>query len=237
VLLAAAVPAGAQVKWSIDFETGLAIVGYNDIRIPGTSGTEFSLTKDLKASARFFGRVRFSYQAGERHWLSLLAAPLRINSEGSIDRTIQFAGVQFEAGSPLEATYRFDSYRFTYRYDFHKKSKLTLGVGVTAKIRDAAITVWGAGITGQKTNVGFVPLINFKVDWQAWKKASLLLEGDALAAPQGRAEDILLAVYYNSPEKTHFKVGYRLLEGGADTDEVYSFALVHYFVIGAVWRL
>jgi hypothetical protein len=237
VLLMAAAPTQAQIKWSIDFETGAVFTGYNDVRIPGNTGTEFSLSKDLDASPRFFARVRFSYYAGEKHTLSLLAAPLRINSEGEIDRTIRFAGEEFEAGTPLEARFRFDSYRFTYRYQILKNDKLTLGLGVTAKIRDAAITVWGGGITGQKKNVGFVPLINFRLDWQLWKSACLRLEGDALAAPQGRAEDVLLAIYLNSSEKTHFKVGYRLLEGGADNDEVYTFSWVNYLVIGTVWRI
>ena len=236
-VLILAVPAQAQVKWSIDFETGLAISGYNDVRIPGNTGTLFSLSEELNAETRFFGRVRINYHAGEKHILSLLAAPLRINSDGEIDRTVQFAGEEFDAGTPLEARFRFDSYRFTYRYRLYKNDKLTLGLGVTAKIRDAAITVWGGGVTGQKKNVGFVPLINFRADWQVWKRACLRLEGDALAAPQGRAEDVLLAIYINSSEKTHFKVGYRLLEGGADNDEVYTFSWVNYIVIGTVWRL
>ena len=33
-----------------------------------------------------------------------------------------------------------------------------------------------------------------------------------------------------------FKAGYRLLEGGADNDEVYTFAAVHYVAVGAVLR-
>ena len=50
--------------------------------------------------------------------------------------------------------------------------------------------------------------------------------GDALAAPQGRAEDVLLAPYVDLSERVRFRIGYRLLEGGADNDEVYNFALV-----------
>jgi hypothetical protein len=30
------------------------------------------------------------------------------------------------------------------------------------------------------------------------------------------------------------KAGYRILEGGASNDEVYTFALIHYALVGAV---
>ena len=63
---------------------------------------------------------------------------------------------------------------------------------------------------------------------------SLLLEGDAAASPggQGRAEDILLALIFNPSRNVAIKVGYRILEGGADVEEVYNFALLHYIVGG-----
>ena len=61
-----------------------------------------------------------------------------------------------------------------------------------------------------------------------------LLEGDALAAPggQGRAEDILLALVYDVNDTVSLKAGYRLLEGGADVGEVYTFAWINYFLVG-----
>ncbi len=62
------------------------------------------------------------------------------------------------------------------------------------------------------------------------------LSGDALAAPQGRAEDVLFALLYQISPKMETKIGYRLLEGGSDGDEVYTFALIHYAVIGLGFR-
>ncbi|MEZ5198339.1 MAG: hypothetical protein R2764_18705 [Bacteroidales bacterium] len=48
----------------------------------------------------------------------------------------------------------------------------------------------------EKTNVGFVPIINFRLFWSIGDNFGLLLDGDALAAPQGRAEDVLIAATY-----------------------------------------
>ena len=100
------------------------------------------------------------------------------------------------------------------------------------EIRDASVAVESAEYVSRKKNTGFVPLVNFEVRWSFANDFWLLFEGDALAAPQGRAEDVLLAVQYFPSEKFGFKAGYRVLEGGADNDEAYTFALLNYFVLG-----
>lgn len=90
----------------------------------------------------------------------------------------------------------------------------------------------GTLFSSVKTNVGFVPIINFNLAWHLNEKLGILVEGDALAAPQGRAEDVLVAATYRLSDLIGFKAGYRLLEGGAANDEVYSFALFHYASFG-----
>lgn len=216
----------------MDVETGLVIPGYNDVRIPGNQGTLFSLKDDLKAETKLFYRLRAAYTFKLRHTISLLYAPLEINSEGIPDKAIFFEGVTFPAGNPLNGTYQFNSYRLTYRYDIIDKARIVFGLGFTAKIRDAEISLSSPGLSAGKTNVGFVPIINFRLLWKIDEKFGLLLEGDALAAPQGRAEDILLAATYHLSNKFGFRAGYRILEGGADNDEVYNFALFHYLSFG-----
>jgi hypothetical protein len=85
-------------------------------------------------------------------------------------------------------------------------------------------------------NVGAVPLVNFKFERRLGARATFLLEGDALAAPQGRAEDIFAGILVHAGKQWSIKAGYRFLEGGADNDEVYAFALVHYVAAGVVVR-
>jgi hypothetical protein len=224
----------AFAEWSLDLETGAVFSGYNDVQIPKETGTRFSLTKDLETDPDYFFRVRLSYSFNHRHHVSALAAPLRLDASGKVDRPIRFNEVEFGANVPLVARYRFDSYRLTYRYDVHRRKRLKVGIGFTAKIRDASISLEDGEKKTEKKNTGFVPLLNFKVDWMFAEKMGLLLEGDALAAPQGRAEEVLLALQYQASKKAILKLGYRLLEGGADANEVYTFALVNYFVAGLI---
>jgi hypothetical protein len=224
--------AGVRADWSIDLEGGLASNGYNDVQIPGNTGTRFSLSEELDSDPVPFGRLRITRDLGEKHQLSLLIAPLRLESSGSLDRDLDYNGEQFDAGTRLETRYRFDSYRLTWRWKFHNGQTFDAAFGVTAKIRDAAITVTGGGKTSEKANTGPVPLLHLKLDWQFSQRLGLLLEGDGLAAPQGRAEDFLLALTGKLSHNVRLKTGYRILEGGADNDEVYNFTLVHYGVIG-----
>jgi len=145
---------------------------------------------------------------------------------------IFFEGVTFPANTDLTGTYKFNSYRFTYRYEIVLKPKFEFGLGFTAKIRDAKIALASAALESEKTNVGFVPIINFRMLWKPYEKFGILLEGDALAAPQGRAEDVLIAATYRVSDRFGLKAGYRILEGGADNDEVYNFALFNYASVG-----
>ena len=216
----------------LDIEGGGVMSGYNDVRIPGNTGTLFSLVDDLETDPAPYFRVRLSYEVAEKHLLSLLAAPLRLDAEGTPDRSIFYEGETFEAGEPLEARYRFDSYRLTYRYRLYGSSKLRFGIGVTAKIRDASIRVEGAARSAEKKNTGLVPLLNFSLVYRFDSSFGIMLEGDALAAPQGRAEDVLAALFYEAGRHVTVRLGYRILEGGADNDEVYSFALLHYAALG-----
>ncbi|PLX13040.1 MAG: hypothetical protein C0598_04595 [Marinilabiliales bacterium] len=165
----------------------------------------------------------------------VLYAPLLTKSEGMLANDIFFEGVTFPAKTKIQGTYMFNSYRLTYRYKIVDRPKISFGLGFTAKIRDAKIALSSNGLESEKTNVGFVPIINFRLLWYLDEKFSILFEGDALAAPQGRAEDILIAASYKLSNRLDILAGYRLLEGGADNDEVYNFAMFNYASVGVTY--
>lgn len=148
---------------------------------------------------------------------------------------ILFEGVVFPANTELKGTYKFNSYRLTYRYDIVKKPAIEFGLGFTAKIRDAKIALSSSDTISEKTYVGFVPIINFRLFWHINNKFGLLLYGDALAAPQGRAEDVLIAATLKLSDSFVIRAGYRILEGGADNNEVYNFSLFNYASVGITY--
>jgi hypothetical protein len=240
-LLVLALVAPAVARWSVDIEAGPVFSGYNNVRIPGNTGTLFSLTDDLHARTAFAYRVRLSKTFGDRHWVSVLVAPLRVHSYGTFDRDVLFAGHLFHAQeTEVNALYRFDSYRLTYRYRLVRARRFDLDLGLTAKIRDAEIRLDYQGVypvRASKKNIGFVPIISFRADWTLSPRLGLVLDGDALGVPQGRAEDVTAALRIGLGDRVDARVGYRVLEGGSDVDEVYGFALFHYAVAGITLRL
>jgi len=149
---------------------------------------------------------------------------------------VNFAGATFARDVPTDGTWTFNSYRVTYRYEPIRHDTWMFGIGATVKVRDAVIRLRQAGSMAEKTNVGVVPLVNFRLERRLGDAVSLLVEGDALAAPQGRAEDLFAGVLVDAGRRWSVKAGYRFLEGGADNDEVYTFAAVHYLAAGVVLR-
>jgi hypothetical protein len=232
IILTVSIAISGKAQVNFDLESGLVFTGYNDVRISGDEGTFFSLKDDLTAKAKVFYRFRAGYTIKSRHTISVLYAPLETKSEGTVANDILFEGVVFPTNTMLNGTYKFNSYRLTYRYDIVNKPRIIFGLGFTAKIRDAKISLNSPGLTSEKTNVGFVPILNFRLLWKTTDRFGLLLDGDALDAPQGRVEDVLIAATYKLSDNLNIRAGYRILEGGADNDEVYNFALFHYTSVG-----
>ena len=226
------IPQKLYSQFGIDIEAGMIRSGYNDARIPGDNGTLFSFSEELESDDEFFYRIRLNYKLGERNNFSILYAPLTINAKGQFEKDVKFQDLMFAANSDLKGTYTFNSYRLTYRYDLYLGESVEFGLGLTGKIRDAEISLDNDIQKSTKDDFGFVPLINFKLLVRLNDQFGLLLVGDALAAPHGRAEDVLAALTYSISKKVDIKAGYRILEGGADNDEVYTFSLINYAALG-----
>jgi hypothetical protein len=238
-LLAFAMETGAAdegKRWEIDLEGGGVFSGYNDVQIPNVTGTRFSLSEDLNTPDKVYFRLRATYKFNSRHHVSVLFAPLTLKASGVLEKAVFFEDTLFPAFSEVDGVFKFNSYRLTYRYNFLRKEKIRLGIGFTAKIRDARVALASSSEETENTNVGFVPLLHFTLDWNFAEKWALKFEVDAAAAKQGRAEDVLLALLYQIGDNAWLKIGYRLVEGGADVDEVYTFAWINYAAAGIIFQ-
>jgi hypothetical protein len=70
-------------------------------------------------------------------------------------------------------------------------------------------------------------------DFKCW---SAYLSGDGLAGGPGRAFDFFLGGKVPLSDNLSVKAGYRILEGGADVDEVYNFTLINFASVGLGWE-
>jgi hypothetical protein len=236
-LLAQASDPDRSPRLEIELEGGPVWQTRNEVRIPNEGGTKFSVVDLIGNGPSAAFRLETTYNINRRHGLRLVLAPLSISGTGTLNETVEFAGATFAAGIPTEARYRFNSYRLTYRYRFHDGPKWRWHIGFTAKVRDAKVALEQEGASASDSNVGPVPLIHLAGQVRLSPHWRISGDLDALAAPQGRAEDLALKVRYDPSERWSLALGYRTLEGGADADTVYTFAWLHYLVASVALRL
>jgi hypothetical protein len=229
--------AGEVSLLSARIEGGAVWQSRNDVQVPNDeTGTRISLCDLIGPGPWPAGRLYLTWLVGDRHALRALFAPLSITGTGVPDAAIAFAGKTFAPGTPTEATYKFNSYRLTYRYRFHEGDRWTWWAGFTGKVRDAKVELGQSVVASRKTDVGFVPLLHVAGNWRFAPRWSVAVDVDALAGGPGRAEDVALTLGRELGKDLTLYGGYRTVEGGADVDEVYAFAWLHYAVAGLEYR-
>jgi len=62
-----------------------------------------------------------------------------------------------------------------------------------------------------------------------------VLDFEGLGASQGRAIDAAVKLGYDVTPRLNLYAGYRFLDGGADNDELYTFARFDSAVVGLTW--
>lgn len=219
-------------KLSFEFEVGPVWQSRNDVQIPNTEeSTRFSLVDLVGNGPIPSSRLYITWNISQRHGVRLLLAPFAYKESGEFTSSVSFAGETFDPGILTDATYKFNSWRITYRYRFYKNSRWLWRIGFTSKIRDAKIQLEQPGKTAQKTDVGFVPLLHVSGTYFITENWFIGLDIDALAGGPGRAEDVSFLLSYKASEHWRLSTGYRILEGGADVEEVYNFAWFNYLVV------
>jgi hypothetical protein len=235
---ACAVPAEPLPTFTAEVEAGPVWQSGNDVQIPNTEdGTRFSIVDLIGNGPYPAARLYITWNIADRHGLRLLLAPLNIKGSGVPGAPIDFAGEAFDPGVSTDATYKFNSWRITYRYRLYNGQPWRWWVGFTGKIRDAKIELGQPGKRAEKTDVGFVPLLHIAGEYRLSPGWRLRLDLDALAGGPGRAVDAAINVRYDLGDRWSLSVGYRTIEGGANVEEVYNFAWLHYATISVLYRL
>ena len=220
-------PAAAdeEPRFGLELEAGPTWQAKNDVQIPNDEqGTRFSL-KDLVGEGPWAsGRLYFTWNIAGRHSVRALLAPLSYTETGTFDTAVDFAGASYQPGAPTEATYKFNSWRLSYRYRIKDGDRWKLWIGLTAKVRDAKIALRQGETSSQDDDLGFVPLLYFRADWRFAERWHFIFDIDALAGGPGRAIDLTARLGYDISPRWGVTAGYRTVEGGADVDTVYNFA-------------
>lgn len=236
VLLLAAASLGLDAQGVVSLEATAWQSRLNEVRRPNPGGTTFSLLDLVGKGPSWAPRVDIAWELNERHGLRILLAPLEVTGTGQFREPVQYKNTEFEPGKDVQGRYRFNSWRATWRYTLHEGNGWTFRLGATGKIRDAKVQLTQGTRQETDTDLGFVPLAHVQIQKRLGPSIHVLFETDALGAKQGRAVDAALMVRWQATPRIALDAGYRLLEGGADNDRLYTWARLDGFRIGAAYR-
>ena len=231
-----ALSAAVHARTFVSVEADQSWQSRNVVRIPNASGTLFSLS-DFSKGPFSTNRVYAGYSWNNKHELRALYAPLAVEVNGKFSKTVNYQGETFASGVNTVGFYKFNSYRLSYAYHFQSSGTWDVALGFTGKIRDAAIKLTQGTKSAEKTDVGFVPLLNFQAARKLSDSFKIRFDVDGSWAPQGRAVDAALflewALFdFGAGHRLSVFGGYRTIEGGADVPVVYNFAWIQKAVVG-----
>lgn len=234
--IAPAVVAAQAPSLEIEIEGGLTWQSFNDVEIPNDgTASRFDLVDVVGSGPFTSGRLYVTWNIADRHGLRLLLAPFALTEDGVPAAPLRFAGADYQAAVPVEATYQFNSYRLSYRWRMHSGERTTAWLGFTGKIRDASIALTQGATTSKKDDLGFVPLLHLAGDWKPQPSWTLSVDADGLAGGPGRAVDASIKAGYDVGRGWTIQAGYRTVEGGADVESVYAFTWLHYAAVSVRW--
>lgn len=217
--------AAAEPTVNLRLSVGSSWQARNDVQIPNDDlGSRFSLEDAVGEGPVSAVRFELNWAINEKHGMRILLAPLSYTESATFSRNVLFAGESFEANQATEATYRFNSWRVGYHYSLVNSGVASLKVGATLKVRDAEIRLQQGDTESYDDDVGVVPLLYLAGSYKMSERWTFRADFDGLAGGPGRAIDLGAALDFALTPSWQIGAEVRVLDGGADTDDVYNFA-------------
>ncbi len=170
------------------------------------------------------GRLYWAWNINDQDKIRILFSPFTTKATVLVATDVSFMEETFVAGTPIDVSYTFNSYRVSYIRTWNHKTNFRSHFGFTGKIRDAAIKLSNGLVSKERANVGFVPLLNGGLDYNLNSNWIFVLDVDAAAASQGRAIDGAIEFDYLGFDSYRVGFGYRVLDGGVNTQSNLNFS-------------
>ncbi len=153
-------------------ELGFAAVLHHQYQ-SGSNGTAFNFISQGGQDTLFpFLRLSVDVVLFDRNRFTFLYQPLTLETKSVANRNNTSGGAplviddaSFPSGTPLDITYGFDFWRFSYMFDFLKSPESILAAGISLQLRNASIVFSSADGTRRSIsqNIGPVPILKFRV--------------------------------------------------------------------------
>ena len=156
-----AAPADDEFGIRATAELGFLGVLAHDITL-GSDGTPLSYPGDFNQSNLYlFLRVAAEFDIWRQHIITFVYQPIQLDSQVALARDVRIDGLDFPAGTNVNARYGFPFYRFGWAFDVLEAPSEELAFGVGLQIRNATIQFESddGALYRSRQDVGPVPLL------------------------------------------------------------------------------
>ncbi|HKJ83581.1 MAG TPA: hypothetical protein VJ961_06165, partial [Mariprofundaceae bacterium] len=127
----------------------------------GIAGTRVDMDRDLGMSRSNGVMVEAALQLGDGR-LSATYLPLKFTGTGTLQRTVNFNGQTYSAGSTVASTFKADIYDISYTYYLinmdDAPSRLQIGIDTSVKITKAETTLNASALGINQTRSATIPI-------------------------------------------------------------------------------
>lgn len=151
------------------------------------SGTYINYIKDGGQDVLFpVSRISLELEIKEKHTISLLYQPLRLESTNLLERDLIIDELLFPAGTSVNFLYNFPFFRISYMRELAPKNeKFDFALGASLQIRNATISFESTDGSLFRSNrdIGPVPVLKFRTRYQYNSLTYTEIEADGFYAP------------------------------------------------------
>lgn len=219
-----------NLKFSAVAEIGFLSVLKHQIQF-SNSGTYINYVQEGGQDVLFpVNRLSLELEIKEKHTLTLLYQPLRLESTTLLQRDLVIDELLFPAGTSVNFLYNFPFFRFSYLKELAPNNqKFDFALGASLQIRNATISFESTDGSLFRSNrdIGPVPVLKFRTRYKANDLTYTEIEADGFYAPisylNGSDNEVVGAILDAS-----------LRQGLHVTDQVGAFLNLRYLGGGAV---
>lgn len=234
--LASAQAEGLQPRYGHDVVVNRMTMSRNDHVSRTALNSGFGLDAITGDASRLAGRVGLGLQLAPRQELRLVYAALDFDEMGRSSHPGVFQDHASSAGPPMEAIYRFDSYRLGWRYTMLENAEWTWKLGATTRVRSAEISLRQGEVMESRRDTTLLPLLTLYGEYRFAPRWRGILDFEGLTGGGGRAIDLGLRVSYDMTRNWALGAGYRMLDTSVDGANLYNFGRFNSLGVNARYR-
>lgn len=185
MLTGSAPQAGAEVqkpfepRYRYSFSFGGASLDKNDVRAPGTTGSQLELDQfNTYANPTTSSAASFEYFLSDRHEIYAVLNPLEVRDEGVFSSPVQFDGVVYPANTATAMDYVMNEVRGGYLYKVIPEGRFTLQIGAGLTFQNTYVRLVSGGLDRSVESNDLAPYASLHASYDITDRLTIQVSAD-----------------------------------------------------------